>query len=947
MSLKSTHTAVALLIALGVFAAANPAAPAPIPAPAGQAFDTLGPIAADSNVRQGMLPNGMHYAVMHNATPKGAVSIRFALWVGSFEEDDDQRGVAHFIEHMAFNGSKNFPAGSLDKVFADQGVGFGRDQNADTSLSVTAYRLDLNQSNGAKLDLAFRWLRDVGDGLNLDEDAVERERGVILSEREARLSPAQAQRVAVDEFREKGLRTPTRSPIGTVDSVSTMTSKRLRAFYDKWYRPENALIVVVGDAPTAELEKRVRETFGSWKGKGDKPARPARGVLDLKRNLDVLTRSDPQLATGEAVCRLRDTDGVSIRTVRRVRRLALRTASEHIINQRLSRLAASDKPPFLRAGVTFEGGRESAQACLLMAPLDDAWEPAMEAAATEFRRFALYGASKDELDQALADQRSALASAEAASDTRFNTALATSILDDILSGDIVASPDEKLRDFDKAAKTITPELLHDEFAADWAGNGPLINIVAPKAPDADTVRAAWTRVTSLPKPGAYEAPKTETWSYTSFGAPGRVVKREEIKEPGFVRLTFANGVVLNFKQTDFQKSAVQMRVRFGAGRREVPNDQLIGAQFGAGLFVEGGLGRFDADTLRRTFSAESWQPALDVGPDAFELRAATTPSSLEHEFQILGAYLTDPGFRPNIDARVPTAVDAAYRRFRASPGQVFDDAFKRAVSPHDPELLPPEAETQKLRTADFARLLKPAVTGATLEVTIVGDIDEATVTRLASATFGALPPRAAAPRDLADTQFLRFPETLPPAVRATHQGPAEKALAGVVWPLYVATPERRREEYAINLVSRLLADDLRHTVRQSLGKTYSPQVNAEMVDGADQGYLLAELETAPADVDQVAAAIKASARRLAKGEITAKELEAARAPLVTALAARRQTNLWWLDTLDGSAAHPGQIAGALAMHDLYRSITLEEVKAAAARWLGGEPLVATVVPSPR
>ena len=173
------------------------------PAPASPMAD-LGVIAPDPDVRQGVLPNGLHYAVMRNATPKGSVSIRFALLVGSYEETDDERGLAHFLEHMAFDGSAHFPVGSLDQTFADMGVGFGRDQNAETSLSVTEYQLDLNDSDNKKLDLAFRWVRDIADGDLLDEAAVERERGVILSEREARLSPAQKTRTAGDAFREQG-----------------------------------------------------------------------------------------------------------------------------------------------------------------------------------------------------------------------------------------------------------------------------------------------------------------------------------------------------------------------------------------------------------------------------------------------------------------------------------------------------------------------------------------------------------------------------------------------------------------------------------------------------------------------------------------------------------------------------------------------------------------------
>ena len=905
----------------------------------------LGPILPDSDVRQGVLPNGLHYAVMHNATPTGSVSVRFALLVGSYEEEDDERGLAHFLEHMAFNGSTHFPPGSLDQVFADMGVGFGRDQNAETSLSVTEYQLDLNDSDDKKLDLAFRWVRDIGDGDTLDEAAVERERGVILSEREARLSPAQQLRTAVDEFREKGLRSPARAPIGTVDSVSTMTSARLRAFYDRWYRPEHAVVVVVGDASADDLEKRVKDAFGSWTGKGAKPTRPPRNKPDPNRGLDVLTTSEPQLASGVSVCKLRAPDDVSLRTVRRLRWVTLRAVWKRILDERLSRLAAQDKPPFLRAAVNFEGGREAAQACLQIAPLDDQWKPALEAASNELRRFALYGPTQDELDRAMTDERSDYQSGSSSAGTRFSAALATSIQNDILSGDVVASPAEKLKDFETAAKTIAPQLLREEFALDWSGNGPLISVVAPKAPDADAVRDAWKAIAAEPAPAAYQPPKAETWSYTSFGPAGSVVKREAIADPGFTRLTFANGVVVNFKQTAFQKNLIVARVRFGAGRREIPNDQVTAAQFAAGLFVDGGLGRFDADTLGRLFSDESWQPSLDIETDAFELRALTTPAAFQNELQILSAYLTDPGFRPNVDARVPTAVEDAFRRIRSTPSSMFAEGFRRAVDPQDPSLLPPKDTLKQLKSADFARLLKGAVLDAPLEVTIVGDVDEATATRLLSQTLGALPVRKPSDRARADTRFLVFPATLPATVRATHEGPKEKALAGVVWPLFESDPSKRREDYAVNLAARVLSDELRHRVRQALGKTYTPQVSVQAPDRADQAFVVATVETAPDDLDAVASEIVKSAQKLAAPDgITTEMLERARQPLLTALDTRRQTNLWWLEAMDGSAADPTPLKDATDQQRLYREITLDEVRQAAATWLSRPPLVTTVAP---
>ena len=223
-------------------------------------------IAQDPDIRRGVLPNGMRYSVMHNATPSGAVSMRMFVDVGSFEEGETERGVAHFLEHMAFNGTRNFPEDALDRTLAPAGVQFGRDHNAQTSYFSTVYMLDLPGSDAGKLDLAFKWLRDVADGMTIDPQAVVRERGVVLSEMNASLSAQRTVAEAIGAFMGKGLRTPTRDPIGTRTSISTMTAAQLRGFYERWYRPENTVVVVVGDLPIAELERRVRDSFSSWRG---------------------------------------------------------------------------------------------------------------------------------------------------------------------------------------------------------------------------------------------------------------------------------------------------------------------------------------------------------------------------------------------------------------------------------------------------------------------------------------------------------------------------------------------------------------------------------------------------------------------------------------------------------------------------------------------------------
>jgi len=375
-----------LLIALAatLFSTAALAQPA---APPAAGADVVRP---DPAVRRGVLPNGLRYAVMRNAWPAQGVSMRLNIGVGSFEEADDERGIAHFLEHMAFNGTRTIPEDQLDKVFAAQGVKFGRDQNASTGAFDTTYQLDMPLADPAKLDLGFLWLREVGDGMVLSPEAVERERGVVLSEHDRSLGPGRTFAEAQALFLSPELRGPTRWPIGVRPTLQRIDAAKLRAFYDRWYRPDNAAVVVVGDFPVEELERRVVQTFGSWRGRGPAPVRTARRSPDLKRGLDVLARSEPQLPSALSVCRPRERDPEADETLARWRRDAPRWLWQAILNERLQRQARAVSPPYVSAAAGHtEAYREAAYTCLSATPINEDWRGALSAVLREVRSTAL------------------------------------------------------------------------------------------------------------------------------------------------------------------------------------------------------------------------------------------------------------------------------------------------------------------------------------------------------------------------------------------------------------------------------------------------------------------------------------------------------------------------------------------------------------------------------
>lgn len=908
--------------------------------PAGEALP------GDPAVRRGLLPNGLRYALMPNATPKDGLSLRLVFDVGSLEEADEERGAAHFIEHMAFRDTRQFPEGELEAVFAPLGVGFGRDQNAYTSTDSTIYMLDLPSAGDRHREVAFKWLRDVADGVRFERGPVDRERGVVLAERAARQDPNAATQEAITLFQGPELRTVKRSPIGELAVLQNIRPEALRAFYQRWYRPEHAVLTVVGDltpADLAQLEKEIARSFGDWRGVGPAPGRAELPGPDLKRGLDALGYSAPQVRPGILICRTKaaepatnDMAGLRARTVRSV---ALRS-----LNLRLDRLSLAGGP-VAAAEASIELEREAEKTCVVAGLAGEDWAPALAALQTELARFTDGGVSEDELEEAVAELRGEFLGLLARGATRDSPSLATEITFQELAGDAVMTPAQSMRAFNQAVEGLAAADLTAAWRGDWRGAGPFIAVVTPQAPPRRAILAAWNRGAGAAAPAlAVKPAATPRWAYAAPGAPGKVVSRQVLNDPDFVRLRFANGVLLNFRQTSFDKGTAQVRVDFGQGREELGARSVAEGHLATGFFIRGGLGRHSYADLQRIEGSEAMSIGLSMDNHSFALEVDSFVERLEQQLRIMTAYLSDPGFRDDGDTQIPSIVANTYRQRAASPHALIVDGIEAAMIPAASRAPPPPAELSALRAADFAALLRPAVTSAPLEITLVGDLDEASAVEAVAATLGALPPRGPRVAGPGYQGYQRFPHPLPGPVRVLHRGPADKAAAAIVWPTFVASADRLREEYALELLTSIFDDALRHQVRERLGKAYSPSVEFIAADRADQGYLKAEVETSLADLPLVETEIKNLATRLAAGGVTAQMLEAARKPRLALAEADLNDNAWLAWSLHYASSAPARARELTQAPGILAALTLEEVQNAATTWLAGPPLIVTAMP---
>jgi zinc protease len=936
---RAARRAIVAVLALLGLGLAGPAAPAQAqPGPVG-----AGALAQpDPDMVTGKLPNGLTYAVKQVSSSEGA-SLVLYMKVGAFDEEANERGLAHFIEHMAFRGTTHFPAGTLFPQLAQQGIAAGQDQNASTALYGTTYYVDMPKATDPALALSATWLRDVADGLLLKPEDVNGERGAILSELAERQSIARSEAEASERFFAPGLRGAGRSPGGSTAIVQSAGPAQLRAFYQRWYRPQNAIVVVTGNRPAAMLKALVEKQFSSWSNRTPAAPRPQPGAFDFNRITDVQVFVDPEAQNTVQICRFaRAKPHIPEGLDSWVDRLA-NEAWTTALRQRLARIADGAGAPFSRTRVAeaVQVYYQLDEACVSAQPTGGDWRKALTAMSGQIRSLDAFGITDAEYTQY---QLGVINRASASVDNvakRSPHDITSTILANLISGDTFDTAEEDRRMQLTALSELTRDKVDAAFHARWSSAAPpLIFVTAPTSIDHDAVMSAWRDLqTAEAEPAT--GPAARDWPYALASQPGKVVKRDVIQDPGFVRLTFANGLVVNFKQSSLVKDRYIALARLGDGLRALPPEDRFKATLGAAAMAAGGLGKMSGQEVADFCRAHGCGVALGAGSTAYSLLGTSKPDVLQLQLQLMGAFLTDPGFRPELNARLPALVDAYVRNLTLDPVRMADQARLEAAMPDAAE--PSKEVLSHYTAADFDRILRPILTRAPIELTLIGDLTEAEATRALSNTLGALPPRTGSGLAQAAPERLSYEKVKATHVQAYHVGAKDRAALILTWPLFPPSLDRIREQHVLSLVAGVFQNAAFDEMREKLGKTYTPTVSIAFPDG-DQGSLSLVIQSSPADVALVEDAAAKIAARLAAGEITDQDLNRVRIPIVSKAADRRANAAWWLAAMDGSARDGKALKNLLTYDDDIRTITLDEVKAAARRWLSPQPIIARALP---
>lgn len=888
-------------------------------------------IEADPGVRFGALPNGMRYALVKNATPPGQASFRLRFDAGSLMETETQLGLAHFLEHMAFNGSKGIPEGEMVKMLERQGLAFGADTNASTDFEETVYKLDLPQTDDATVDLSFRVLRETASELLIDAAAIDRERGVVLSEERNRDSPGWRVFKSRLRFILKGQRPPERLPIGSVEVLKTAPRSELVAFYNAYYRPERATFVAVGDFDLDAMEARIRATFGDWKNPHPDGAEPAMGPV-ARRDLETMIVVEPGSSTTLQIGWTAPPD-LSADSVAKRGRQWTEQLGFAVLNRRLEAIARGADAPFLSAGA-FSGNQVKAAkvTTLAVTARPGGWQEALTAVEQEQRRAVLFGVRQDELDREVEEYRQALKSRAAAAATRRTPSLANALVDTLTERDVITSPAQDLALFEAVVKDLKAAAVSEALKATFSGGGPLVFVATP-APIDGGERAVAQAFDSSRKlaVAAPTAPRQMAWPYESFGAIGKVAEQRDIMDLDAVFVRFENGVRLTVKPTKFRDDQVLVKVRIGEGLLAQPGDRQSMYWAGSAV-IEGGLARIAAEDMERVLASRVYGARFGIEDDAYTLTGSTRPEDLGVQMQVLAAYASEPGWRPEAFQRARTYAGTLSEQWQATGNGVFSRDLAGLLHDRDRRWTWPTAEDiAASRPEDLKSALAQSLTTGSMEVVIVGDITVEKAIEAVAATFGALPPRP--DQRPAPSGSVGFPAAVAAPVVVTHKGRDDQSVAYIAWrtdDFYADVQQARNVALLGDVIDLRLTEEL----RENQGATYSPSVGWNASDvWSGWGYLSARVEIPPALIDGFYRDVNKIAADLRDTPPSADEMDRARKPRLERLIKSRETNDYWLEELAGAQTDPRRLAAARSVLAGYERITPQDVQAAARRYL--------------
>lgn len=876
---------------------------------------------------QGKLENGFSYIIRPTKEPAGRACLRLIVTTGSLDEQEETSGISHFIEHMVFNGSRSFERGELIPAMQRLGLGFGGDANAYTSLDKTVYMLDLPNLNEETVNFAFTIMRDFADGAKLEDDALDHERGIIVSELKSRDSQNYRAMLATIDQLAEGTRLAHYMPIGREEVIRNAPYELFRKYYSEHYVAERMTLIVTGDVDPAVAETWVRQYFGSMEAKPS-PARQDNGSLT---NAGPSTRIIPntEQATTSIMANVSNPWKHEPDTfMQRVKDFPLQLACL-MLNNRLSRIAQQPNAPIMAAEVSESSLFHLVDSFGFSAKAQpDRWQDALNCTEQELRRAIQYGFEPHEFQEALSAVGARLHHMAQSWETISASNMADFLIDAQDGPQVPTSAEEDMRVFSAAVAYISQDpdscrrALQEAF--DYARVKLTMTGTIPAGVTEESLRGAFDQSTAT----AVEKPDlrpTRPFAYDEIGTPGTIVRKDYIEDLDVTTITLSNGVRVNLKPVDFRKGGLTVSAAVDGGSLRLPNRPGL-AMVANNLLSIGALEEHDLDELKRIMMGHNVDLNAGMTDTRIVFSGGTTQEDLELQCKLIVANILHPGYKQDALTLMHSKLPAFYRRLTTTPNGAFTMQSGRALYGEDPRFnVPTMEEVMAITVDDVKAVLQPWLQNGAIEVTLVGDFDLEATLPILERTFGAMPARNPEFTELTPEQ--RSVNMQPWGQRRFFTYPTELDKTLVVHVRDAGDGRDHRRNRRLQVLCEIADAMLFDGIRAEMGETYSPSVRLTLnseINGAAQ--IVATSAGVVRNRELVSSAIDSLLTSLGTGDITQESFDCAIRPIISAAEKSLRQNAYWCSSLADIQSNPEQLALVRDRLEDLRSIKLEEIQ---------------------
>jgi zinc protease len=885
----------------------------------------------DSKLSSGFLPNGMKYLIYPTHTQPERVSLRLLVDAGAAMETDDEDGIAHFIEHMSFNGTTHFKPGTLIHWFKDNGMGFGNDTNAFTSYLHTCYQIDLPKNDEDSLQKGLLVLRDQAFGCLFLQEEIDRERGVILSEMRARDSAKYQEIKAFYQWIGEGTFWSNHFIIGTEATLKKLNSNDFFSFYRKWYNPQRMTVVVTGDCSPKKMFSQLKKAFQNKNKNQEVAPFPELQFREPKENPEVLVYKHKDLSGTHIAFYSQKNIPSKVPTLQAFKDHAAWDLIKIIIEQRLEEL----KNKTCLAEVSFEHGIDfGTLESTTIAFSGDA--DAVKVMVGELEKFTrnihTFGFSQQELDAA---KRIFVGKYKLIKDAEQNATpreLAESIIVNLIEKDPILSAQQCQKHFEQVQTYITAEYC-ERLWKEMFNAGAFLFV---STPDENIVEKDIKQYFFESQQTVLEIP--QQFQNMKFQPPFKQLKASKIQDRHFFQKTgvetlrLDNNVRINLKKTDIEKNRIWINVNLGNGLLDFVNTPYPGLNLLlSASFISGGLQQMEHNALKRIFDGKCISLDFDVEDDSYTFKCVTDNESLLEQLQLICAYLLEPGYREEAVLNFRKIIPSWFKYFEHDcDGVRLSKVVKFLVNGDVRYGYNPKEDLLQRNFKEAKEILDPVFEKAYMEVTVIGDFEQTKIIKYLQETLGQLNERESVKSIPENARTLLFPEAQ--TKQFFYETETDKSMICVVWPTESVWNMQHRR--ALVVLRDILSDRLLQSIRQTQGDTYSPHVqNIQSELFKNRGYMRALLTVAPEKVDSISDQILKIADDMATQGVTQIELERAVKPIASSLEQFKRTNRFWMDWLKNLQQYPEKQTWDIGEESLYSKLTLTEVNTIAKKYL--------------